>query len=324
VSAPVGHPARSAAPANVKDGKLYVLRKHDGVVIELSPEAARLLRADASLVKSRKIFDFGPLDIVDVDVQVRQRPYQHLKQLPKGGVELAWPKGFVADGTLASELVDAVRTLTADKWVSDADDGTFGLGEPTLTARFTVQKDQEQPQKHEIIVGRPTASGFYASTKADPGVFVLPRRAHEVLSTLVIDRSPFMVDPAKATRITLETQDRVVTLEKHGDTFVQLNEGEQLSPTAIQQIIDALAVLRAEAAVEVGPPNAEHGLSEPLLRVRVEREAERRSDPSEPALWRIGSGDSWRGITVHYARAESVDATYVIARTGVQRLIDAL
>ncbi len=42
-----------------------------------------------------------------------------------------------------------------------------------------------------------------------------------------------------------------------------------------------------------------------------------------PKSFRIGAGDAWRGQSIHYARAEGVDATYVIAKTKARVLIDA-
>jgi hypothetical protein len=40
--------------------------------------------------------------------------------------------------------------------------------------------------------------------------------------------------------------------------------------------------------------------------------------------WKVGAVDVWRGNAVHYARVEGIDATYVIGRAPVQRLLESV
>jgi hypothetical protein len=56
------------------------------------------------------------------------------------------------------------------------------------------------------------------------------------------------------------------------------------------------------------------------LVVRVEHEPGQ-GDRSKPVVWRVGAGDSWRGISVHYARVEGTNATFVLPRDLVQQLL---
>lgn len=305
-----------SAPAS--DGSVYAKREHDGLVIELGRDAARSLRADASLVRSRKIFDFAVDDVVHVDID---NPRQAFARDTKGAVTLEYPEGFQGDAGLATELIDALRTLTADRWVSDQDDGSFGFQEPTLRAKFETKKGDTR-QEHVVTLGAPAAAGYYAKVAGDPGVFVLPRRVYEVLTTLVLDRSVFMVDPAQTERIMLSTPERKVVLDKRGEQFVQSGGDEQLPDAAVQRIVDALAVMRAEAAIAIGPEKAEHGFATSLLTVRVERSSG--APQTEPLEWKVGAGDSWRGISIHYARARGINATFAVARSAVQPVIDSL
>ncbi len=302
------------------DGRVYAERKHDGIVLELGREAARALVADSALVRSRTILDLPIADVARVEID--GTPSQIVVRGESGVLSLSSPPGFQIDAGLGLELCDAARRLSADRWVADKDDGSFGLEPPSLRARLSIRKDGRL-EDHVLRLGRPTASGYYASMDGDPGVFVIPRRLHETLTTLVVDRSVLMMDPAVTTKVTLELPDRAVVLERRGEEFVEASAGEPLSADAIHKIVDTLSALRAEAAVDIGPARPEQGLERPILTVRIQREAGHAERP--PAtVFHVGAGDSWRGISIHYARAEGIPATYAVARSNVRALLDAL
>lgn len=304
------------------DGAVYVRREQDGIVLELRREAARTLTPDASLVRSRVIFDIPMIYMRKVVVE--GHPRQEVHRSDAGDFTLVEPKGFDVDPLLATELMDSLRTLTADRWVADQDDGSYGLEKPSLVARFTVQKDDEPaPEEHGVVVGRPAPSGYYASLEGDPGVFILPRRVYEVLTHLLLDRSVFAIDPEITARVTLETPERRVVLERLGDQFIQSEGSEQLDDAAIQRIVDALSVMRPEAAVALGSPKPAYGLGAPVLTVRAEMEPGLEQG-SKPIEYRIGSGDSWRSMTIYYGTVRGIDAVYVLPRASVQRVLDAL
>ena len=247
------------------DGRVYAERQHDGVVLELGREPARALVADAALVRSRSLL---VVPISDVSrVAIDGTPKQVVERAESGALTLSTPAGFEVDGALALELCDALRNLTAERWVTDKDDGTFGLSPPSLEVRLTIRKDGK-PVEHVLRLGHPTGTGYYASMADDSGVFVVPRRLPQTLTTLVLDRSVFMAGP-QTTKISLETPERKVVLEKRGDEFVQTDPGEPLSADALRKIVDTLTALRAEAAIDVGPAKPEQGLDRPLLTVRL-------------------------------------------------------
>jgi hypothetical protein len=301
------------------DGRMFVERKHDGAVLELSRDAARVLTADSSLVRKRTLLDVPIAEVARVEVD--GKPHQIVERAESGTTTLKVPSGFAADGALSLELFDAMRALTADHWVADADDGTFGLEPPSLSARLSVRKDG-RVEEHVLRVGKATVSGYFAAMQGDPGVFVLPRRVHETLTTLVLDRSLFMMDASITGKVTLTTPDKSVVFEKRGDEFVQTDTGDQLSPESIQKIVETLSAMRAEAAIELGPSRPEHGLSRPVLTVRLDRESGVPGDRTR--VYRIGSGDSYRGVSIHYARAEGADATFGLLRSSVRAVLDAL
>ncbi|HEX4334818.1 MAG TPA: DUF4340 domain-containing protein [Polyangiaceae bacterium] len=310
-----------ALSAPTADGRIYAERAQDGVVLELGREAARGLVADASLVRSRTVLDLPITDVARVEID--GTPSQILDRAESGVLTLVAPKGFLVDGALGLELCDGVRNITADRWVADRDDGTFGLEHPSLRAKLSVRTKDGKLDEHVLVLGRQTASGFFATMEGDPGVFVLPRRLHETLTTLVLDRSALMMDPAITAKVTVLAKDRGAVFERRGDEFVQTDSGEPLSNEAIRKIIDTLSSLSAEAAVDVGPARKEQGFDRPELTVKIEREP---GHPEKPpsTTFSVGAGDSWRGISVHYARVEGVQATYAVARSAVRALVDAL
>lgn len=301
------------------DGRLYVERGHDGAVLELSRDAARALTADASLVRKRTLLDIPIAEVARVEIE---GPVHQVLERAESGVNvLKVPEGFDADGGLSLELYDALRTLTADHWVADSDDGTFGLAKPALVARLTTRKDG-QTKDHVLRIGNATVSGFFANLEGDPGVFVLPKRTYETLTTLVVDRSPFLMDVSVTSKVTLTTPEKTVVLEKRGDEFVQTDAGDPLSPESVQKIVETLGAMRAEATIDLGPARPEQGMARPILTVRLERESGVQGD--RVRVYHVGAGDSYRGISIHYARIDGANATYGLLRSSVHALLDAL
>ncbi len=304
------------------DGSVAVQRERDGAVLELDRDSARALAADASLLRKRQILDFSASELSSIDLHVGA-VHEMLERTGAGAYRLTSPAGFDVDAGLASDLAEALGSLSADRWVADRDDGSFGLDKPIVQASLTIHQKEAGVDKRTLIVGAPTTGGNYARMKNDQGVFVLPRSVVETLRTLLFSRSGFVVRPGSASRIVLSTQHDKVELSRRGNKYVQSGGSVQLSTANIQQITDALSTLRAEAAVHVGPARPSEGLDKPALTVRVELAA---ADGGAPVVttWHIGNGDSWRDMSIHYARIDGVNATFVIARSKIKRLLDAL
>jgi hypothetical protein len=301
------------------DGTVYAKRQQDGAVVELGREAARALVADGVLVRSRTLIDAPIADVARIEVDGAL--HQIVERSESGTFTIVAPAGFRADGTLALELSDALRSLTAERWVVGKDDGTFGLEAPVLFARLTLRKDGKL-EDHILRLGKAVAAGYYAAEEGTSGVFVVPRRLHETLTTLVLDRSVMMMDPSVTAKLVLESGGRTVVLEKRGEDFVETDTGEPLSLDSIRRIVDTLSALRAEAAVDVGPPRPEQGFDRPTLTVRIDR------DPGHAGLgqsvtFRVGSGDSFRNMSVQYVRVDGILATYAVARGSIRALLDA-
>lgn len=298
-----------------KDGKLAVRRVADGAVLRVDADVARALDADSTLVRSLKILDFANADFRSLEVRGHGLE-QRIRREAAGQLVMDLPKGKNHDAALTANAIDELAGLSADRWVSDHDDKSFGLDSPELTLKLAYAAGDAGVKERVISVGATTTGGAYAKLDGEPGVFVLPRRALEAVDTWFLDRAVFMVTPDSATRVELERQGKKLVLEKRSDRFVRAS-GVELAPARVAELVDTLLALRAEAAVALGPAKAGYGFETPEVVVRIER-----SDAG-PKSFRIGAGDAWRGQSIHYARAEGVDATYVIAKTKARVLIDA-
>lgn len=304
------------------DGTTYALRKQDGAVLSLTRDALAPLTPDGTLVRSRQILQFDDRALERVQI-LAQGKEQNLVKNPTGGYVLEAPTGFTADSNLVGDLVDGLASLTTDRWVSDTNEGQFGLTPPRFEVRLTLSRRDGGTDRRILRVGDATSGGAYAALEGTQGVFVLPKRVLDLLETPLIDRAVFVIDPGITRSIHLEAKGSVITLERQAGAFAETSPQPRLSKGQIAQIVDALANMRAEAAVHIGAPRPGEGLQTPELVVTAES-APGGGETLQKLRYRIGAGDAWRAMSVFYARADGVDATFVIARSKVSEILDLL
>lgn len=304
-------------------GKAHVLRQQDGAILEIGPDVHKALQPDATLVRKRQILELDRYRVQRIKVTAGDVK-QTLLRDETGAHKLEGFDTVGHDSRLVTEFMSALSTLTVERWVADEDDGSFGLSKPSTVIEIeSGEKDGGQVLRR-ITLGAPAQGGVYGRIDGDAGVFVLPRHTEERLTTWLLDRSVFMLDPSEVVSITLKREGRTLVLEKDGERFRQKSaEGLQLSANALQRIVESLKVMRAEAALHTGPARASEGLGKPVLTIHAER-LPARGERSKPVDIEIGAGDSWRNFSVFYARREDIDATYVIARSKIQPILDAL
>jgi hypothetical protein len=294
--------------------RLHGLRQVDGAVFLLDPVTARALEVDTTLLRSLELWQRSPKEVRTVEIRGRDREIR-LLQPSAGGFELALPQGFAVDAGLASELTEALAELTVERWVTDQDDGSHGLGQPEFDVRIETEGSGGRLLEHRLMVGHPTSGGAFAASGEGSGVFVLPRKTLNLLRLLPIDRSLLMVDTSAATRITLEARGgEKLVLGRTGSEFERVQGKAELGPTGLAELLEALGTLRAEVAVHTGPERREEGLAMPALVVEVAY-----PEGHTPARQRIrfGAVDAWQDSTVRYARADGVEATFVVLKSKV-------
>ncbi|MEY4546297.1 MAG: hypothetical protein RL685_2492 [Pseudomonadota bacterium] len=303
------------------DGTRLVYREADGAVLLVPREESFALRADATLLKEHRIFDYPLSAVRGIDIR-RGTFKQVIQRNPQGGLHLLEPKGFEVDGGLAIELIDQLRTLRALRWVSDSSTAGFGLEKPRLSVRLQVEVDGKAIER-TLLLGRAGPGGYYASVDRDPGVFVAPRALDRSLTNLPIDRSVFAAERSSIVEIALTQGDRGKILLKRiaGELTVQKGTSSSFDPERIDELLDAIETLRPEAVVHTGPATPGEGLRKPLLSVYVRRQSPE-SVGMPPIRFSVGSRDVVQDASVFYARHASVNATYALPRAQVQRLLD--
>jgi hypothetical protein len=301
------------------DGTLYLQRSDDGAVLALGRDAARAFAVDSTLLKSLRVVDFALSSLAELELGA---PERQVLRRASSGFELIEPRGFQHDGTLATDAVLALGSLTALRFVADRDDGTFGFEKPTLTA--TARHDADGGARTtKLVVGRATPGGFFAKIEGDPSVFVIERVVAERLSTLLIDRSPFLVDPKTLARVTLVSNGVTRTFERKHDELVAA-DASGIDPAVAARVVEALSTLRAEAAAHTGPAGPYEGFANPVLEVRYEP----LPGLGKPRSFTVGTTGMhsfpWAatGQAARFARAKGIEATFLIADAKLKPLFD--
>ncbi len=296
------------------DGSLPVRRADDGVVLRLTREAARAFAVDSTLLRSRRLLDFSLSALVELELS--QPEHQLLRRAPNG-FELVAPPGFGADGELATNAVLGLGSLTALGFVADADDGSFGLATPRLTAHVRFDPGDAGSGERTLVVGATAPGGYYASFSGQPGVFLVERAVVERLETLLVDRSALMADENSLARVVLTHAGKRLVFERRGDELLPA-PGTNLEPSVATEALEALGALRAEAALHTGKALPSEGFVEPALDARVEPVAA----GGKVRHFRVGAPEVFRGLSVRYARADDIDATFVVLESKLRPLLD--
>ena len=306
------HEERLELGKTAPDGTLY-LRRDDGRVLALGHEAEGDFGVDKTVLQSLKLLDFALSSLVELELSA---PEHQLVRRAPNGFELVQPRGFSDDGELTTDAVLALGSLTAVRFVADEDDGTFGLATPLCTARVRLEGTHAGAPEHTLRVGRATPGGYFAALAGAPGVFVVERGVALRLSTLLVSRAAFMVEPSTLARITLRTPKHEIVLERRGGELV--TKSGDVPASSVADALETLASLRAEAALHTGPARASEGFATPALSVELE--------PSpglgKRRIYRFGSGDSYRDEVVRNARADGIDATFAVADAKLRPLFD--
>jgi hypothetical protein len=297
-------------------GGAMARRSGDEALIALDHVDPALFDVSGLLLKSRQLLDLQARDIERIEVDTKE--VKQIVAASEAGLELVSPPGSRVDGSLGLALVDAVRSLRALRWVAVSDTGRFGLEDPQGKVVLSVEAGEGTPTRHEIVLGANAPGGVFAALDGG-GVFVLSGAVVDVLETWVLDRSGFLPLLGDVKRIRIRSPRGDLELRKSGDGYRQTGGSRELSNAEIQQLIDELGVIRAEAAVHPGPALPHEGFLHPTLELATETTA-----GAEGVKWVIGVADAWRDVAVYYGRVSGTDATFVVPRRHIQRILEAL
>ncbi len=296
-------------------GNLLVYREQDGVVLRIARELARGFAVDSTLLYARKLSEFGLSSFISAEIE--QKDQKQVLRRVNDGLQLDEPKGFDADGVLSSDLTQALGALTAERFVADRDDGSFGLQRSALRVRFAFKNSEGVKVERHLRFGDETALGVFASLEDDGPVFILARSVRDTCQLSLINRAVFPTNSDAWNGITLEAHGRTLHLVRQGERFTVTPAGS-FPQDRVPELLEALGNLRPEAALHSGPALPGEGFSSPFLRLQL--------SPRQGASQTVsfGAGDSWRGTSIFYVRVSGVDATFVMAQSKVRALGDAL
>ena len=296
-------------------GNLLVLREQDRVVLRIPHGLSRGFAVDSSLLYQRKLTEFGLSSFISAEIEQAQG-MQVLRRL-NDGLQLEQPKGFDADGVLSSDLVQTLGSLTAERFVADRDDGTFGLQHSSLRVRFAFKAGDGTRVEHHLRFGDETALGVFASLEDEGPIFVLSRSVRDTCELSLINRAVFPTSSEVLKGITLEARGRSIRLARQGEHFTAIPAGS-FPRERVPELLEALGNLRPEAALHSGAARPAEGFSAPSLTLLLSPKL------GVPQTVSFGAGDSWRSTSVFYVRVSGVDATFVMAQSKVRALSDAL
>jgi len=302
------------------DGGRRLYREVDGAVLVVSRESALSLHADATLMKEHAVFDY-PIQAIRRVVIDNGAQKQAVDRSAAGLLTLVEPKGYDIDGGLATALLDELRTLRALRWVTDRESPGFGLDKPRAKVRLSLEVEG-QPIERTLSLGARAPGGYYASVDRDPGVFVASRELDRVLSTWLLDRAVFSAQRDSIVELSLEASGLgSVVLRRVGGQLTLQKGTSGFDGSRVDELLDAIESLRCDSAVHLGPATPVEGLRKPILTGTIRRQSI--EDVGAPPLrFSIGSRDSFRDASVHYARVGSINATFALPREQVQRLLD--
>jgi hypothetical protein len=115
------------------------------------------------------------------------------------GLKLATPAGYETDGSI-TQLVDGLMRGKVLGWVSDEDDGTFGLGDSPATTPGPCRvilsfEDNNAPKT--IRFGAEGEGGVYGLVEGVPGVFVAPLSLRALAGRIFVSHASLRVEPSR-------------------------------------------------------------------------------------------------------------------------------
>jgi uncharacterized protein DUF4340 len=291
-------------------------REDDGAILRLPRAIARRFEPHPVALRGRAAWTapFDPADIVAVDDTCTPEPERI--EMAGGRWTMRSPPGEPVDGPYAMDLVETLAHAKVDGWITESDDGTFGLGAGacrvtlTLTPRDT---DAEAPTR-TIVFGARADGDDYARTLDGPAVFAAQASLRELARHPAIDRGRFRVEAEPGARAVLSHERSKVVLVAEGGTFVRAENAE----AGDDPLGAALVEFYARDAIHAGPPSSDEGFEKPTLEIQLTS----RASGAAGATRRIVVGARTVDMDdCYFARTSGVDATFAVSARTVDALV---
>ncbi len=314
--------ATAAAP---KDKWIYLRRLDDGAVIRVTPEEAQSLGAAAALtLRSPNLVDLAA-DSIDRVSTISTLPGVVPYELDRS--KLVAPVNLGADAASVGDLTRNLATLTCTRWAADRDDGTFGFAAPsaTIAVHRSVGKlpDGGAPEESFVLElgGETTDGGIYARVKGRDAVCVLPYAKAKAILQVPVFRAVMGLDPTETPRIVVSHPPATGhALAFDGKSWRDGGDaGTASADLAARKLADLVVALRAERLVHLGKADDAEGFASPTLII----EGLDLGGKSKKRVV-VGAPSKLDGALVYYARVDTLDATYVILRDDVDKMLTSL
>jgi len=286
------------------DGSVWVRRADDGALIRLPAAQARRFEPHPAALRARALWPsaFDPGSVVGIDDTCGPVPEKLV--LRDGAWTMLAPSGFGVDPVAVTDLAGALAHAKADAWITESDDGSFGLGragDGACAVTLALAAPDGGPARSVTLSFGADAGGgaFYARTSDDAGVFVAPGVLHALAAHPAIDRSRFRLAAHALGSVTVASGDQRRAVALDAD-----------APDALSRAVEGLY---AETALHTGAPGKTEGIDHPTLEV----------SGAGIHLW-IGAPAKVDGIDGYYARAAGVDATFIVPKHAVDAIVAAM
>ncbi|HTJ80535.1 MAG TPA: DUF4340 domain-containing protein, partial [Polyangiaceae bacterium] len=305
-----------------RDGDVHVaVRKEDGEHMAIGTDAALAFGSAHLLLMDRRVASFTSAAVATIEIargtakeRLTRDGSSYVLEAPKG-------EGLVADQAFATELVDMLSTLTAQRFVADGADPSMVLDPPRTKITVTFDPVTSNAPPLTLLLGATTDDGPYAMIEGKPGVFIAPEGVTALASRWLVSRASFPIAPSELDAVKIEVGGKSLSLTRDGSRLVV--EGHP-ADTAASDVAEALDALDPIEAVSVGPPSPDQGLGSPALTMTLTpRRRGAEEAPPKPVRFTFGATDTLRGESIRYGRRDDVDATFAIPAGAVKRLAGA-
>ncbi len=317
------HAAETIEVGPCENKRVAAVRVFDGARLFLASDLARKLVPRVTALEGPNVLS-TPIDTRDVvSLSLRCGTDQDLSH-PGPTWLLDAPRGFSPDQAGAVDLLDAVIHARVDAWVADEDDPSFGLSNSPCKVTVGVHTGAGT-RNVTLSLGREGEGGVYgraednrSGTVVRTPVFVASRALRETLARILIDRSALGLDASRAESIRITAADNTLALEQSGSILALLDGG---SPPHLAEVERALAALRADQVVHLGPALADEQFAKPSLVISARVSSD---GGTRDVRITFGRATLRANENMFFARIDGVDATFAVASDRLTPLIDAL
>ncbi|AKF06420.1 DUF4340 domain-containing protein [Sandaracinus amylolyticus] len=315
---------------------VWVRRGDDPQIARFPLAAVELLTAPAIRFRDRRLVrdvETNAQDLVVLREGVEER-------VQKRGTEwrVTTPVEIAADGVVTRDVVRAIASLTAVRFVADRASAEHGLERPrfVVTATFEgalpdeddgadehdhehgehADEEETPPRVLVLRIGAATEGGAFAQLGEDPAVLVVASELIESLEGPLASRDLLAVESSELESLALVRGGERVELRREGDGWTAGQGPADEARTTL--ILDRLASMRAVGTTRYGEPAPADGMASPVLVLEIRR----RSGSPEQYELRVGAPGAAGADGWYHARRSDLAVGFRLGAAVVRAFLD--